>query len=287
MIEHFGEGIKSYGTGPSSYERVGLDVRGQKKRAREYGEEIANDIENSEEFGSKDKTASVRVERYRSTRSKTFLNSLKKAKDNKHAFVLLNVNQVSATMQKYRIKVFNQIIEVRLTEKPSCTCTYFNRNNRKQSETCCHVIWILLYYYQMIEEDPILQQIAITSQEITTIFSLVPNVSILRPDAFDPKNNEANSTPDFDSTNIGINSAKLTVAEEQAIVESRGDNSGHHIWKLNKLQDRKNAKYATCKATMPPGKIFVEVNALYIPPNQSFAVNRTFYSLRKSLQAAL
>ena len=91
----FGEGIKSYGTGPSSYERVGLDVRGQKKRAREYGEEIANDIENSEEFGakrrkewrkrSKDKTASVRVERCRSTRSKTFLNSLKKAKDNKHA----------------------------------------------------------------------------------------------------------------------------------------------------------------------------------------------------------
>ena len=129
----------------------------------------------------------------------------------------------------------------------------------------------------MVEEDPILQQIVIRSQKITTIFSLVPNVSILRPDAFDPKNNEANSTPDFDSTNNGINSAKLTAAEEQAIVESRGENSRHHIWKLNKLQDRKNAKYATCKATMPPGKIFVEVNALYIPPNQSFAVNRTFY----------
>ena len=144
----FGEGMDSYGTGPSSYER---SIRSQKKRAREYADELASEV-NSPDFdikrrkgwrqSAKGSTKSAKVKRafkYRSTRSKTFLTSLKKAKDNKEKFVLLRVLQDSDTVQTFDVKAFNHIAQVKLMEKPSCSCSFFNRS-KKQVETCCHLI---------------------------------------------------------------------------------------------------------------------------------------------------
>ena len=38
-----------------------------------------------------------------------------------------------------------------------------------------------------------------------------------------------------------------------------------------------DAKWCTCRSTMPEGKIFLSAKGYYIPPNQTFAIERTFY----------
>ena len=75
-------------------------------------------------------------------------------------------------------------------------------------------------------------------------------------------------------SDIASSSTLLTTEEERGILETKDSNL---CWKLSKLQERKNAHCVTCKAAMPAGKMFVEVNGWYIPPNKNFAVERNFY----------
>ena len=48
-------------------------------------------------------------------------------------------------------------------------------------------------------------------------------------------------------------------------------------WLVDKVRRRKDAKCCTCRSTMPEGKIFLPAKGFYIPPNQTFAIKRTFY----------
>lgn len=74
----------------------------------------------------------------------------------------------------------------------------------------------------MVEGDATLQQIALTPEEIATIFALVPNVGIIRPSASTKEiNDEARNSEDASNTFIP-NTFTLTNAEKLAIFETKG-----------------------------------------------------------------
>lgn len=65
-------------------------------------------------------------------------------------------------------------------------------------------------------------------------------------------------------------------------------NPKNSTWEVNRLEVPKIAHRATCKSSMPAGKLFVQVNSLFIPPKQTFTVERTFYfcALQKCVKPA-
>ena len=105
----------------------------------------------------------------------------------------------------------------------------------------------VLFYYQLKEDDPILNQVALTSEEIKTMFTLIPDISVIRS-----SDAECSTSPSV--------STKLTEVEKRAIFEAKDAKAVLQVWKLNQLIVRKNAKCCNCKSTMPPGKFCVEVN---------------------------
>ena len=105
-----------------------------------------------------------------------------------------------------------------------------------------------------------MKQAALTREELKTIFAFIPDISLV----------QETSTDNEITENI-----TLTEVEESAIFEARSVKE--FVWELEKSNERRNAKCSTCKATMPPGKIFFHVKGLFIPPNQAFSVDRRFY----------
>ena len=274
-FKRFGEGLSCKGEGPSSFQRMGQMFKEQKSQAKSFNADAEVVEGNDESYSTRQKewrrrsreskekgTGSTRLERFRKNRSKTFMKSFNKAKENKTKFILTSVNHISSLIQSFKVRFYNKTFEVTLAEKPACTCGFFVEKNKKQLETCAHIIWVLINCFLMSDDNPILQQIALTVEEIESIYSLVPNVSIL-------KEGPPDDAPGSSFT--------LTPAEEQAIFEKKGSHANHNKWKVNKLSNRKDAKCVTCNTPMPAGKIFAEVTALYIPRNQNFAVERIFY----------
>ena len=236
----FGEGMPVDGTGPSSSQRLGRDINEQKRRARKYAEAICDDIDDINKVGSKKRRqwrnddatpgsnkrrekyratpgSSKRSERFRTSRSRKFVKSLALSKENHRHITLLSVNQISEKSQQCSIKYFNKIIKVDIQEKPACSCSFFLHSNERSFETCLHIIWTLLNYYQITEGDPILHQVAWTSKEVNDLFDLTPNVEIL-------------------SSGTVFSSTMLTPTEEETILESKDSNLR---WKLSKLKERK------------------------------------------------
>ena len=271
-FKRFGEGLEINGSGPSAHERLSRDHRQQKRRASSYARDINIDSSDSDSEAPTrnrkwQKTAenkrdsqgkSKRPERRRSTRSKTFTKSLTKATENHHHVTLLSVNQFTQNEQEFNVKYFDKNLKVIIREKPSCTCSFYVENNARGSQTCLHIIWIMLNYYRLSENDSMLQQVSLTVDELNSIFGLQPNIDFVKSH----------------SDNIPSTSNYLTPEEQMAIFEGK---EKVQRWKINKSNVKKNAKCSTCKSTMPAGKMFVEVDGLYIPKNQTFAVDRKFY----------
>ena len=169
----FGEGMPVDGTGPSSSQRLGRDINEQKRRARKCAEAICDDIDDINKVGYKKRRqwrnddatpgSNKRREKYRATpglskrserfctsRSRKFVKSLALSKENRRHITLLSVNQISEKSQQCSIKYSNKIIKVDIQEKPACSCSFFLHSNERSFETCLHIIWILLDYYQIM-----------------------------------------------------------------------------------------------------------------------------------------
>ena len=114
---------------------------------------------------------------------------------------------------------------------------------------------MLVKYFGISEENPIVQQVALTKAELVKIFDATPNVEILSPEE---------------------GSSILTEAEVNSILDSK---SHKLTWKVGKIRGKSTARCATngCKASMLEHKMYVETDGWFIPPNQKFAVERKFY----------
>ena len=90
------------------------------------------------------KSAVTREERYRPTRSKTFIDRLQTPKREKEELKIKSVGFSTAHQRAYTVvnlrKNSNHKVEIGKT--PSCSCAYFVKNSGK--ELCKHIIWTLL-----------------------------------------------------------------------------------------------------------------------------------------------
>ena len=135
-----------------------------------------------------------------------------------------------------------------------CSCSFFQNCNVKGKETCLHIIWVLMNYFRISEDNNMIQQVALTKAEVAKIFEATPNVEILSPEE---------------------GSSIITEAEIKSILDSK---SKALTWRIGKLKTGKTtARCATCKAAMLEHKVFVQTDGWFIPPNQKFAVERKFY----------
>ena len=121
---------------------------------------------------------------------------------------------------------------------------FYLENNARGSEIRLHIIWMMLNYYRLSENDSMLHQVSLTVDELNSIFGLQPNVDFVKSD------------------NVPSTSNYLTPEEQMVIFEGKGKENAQQ-WKINKSNVNKNAWCSTCKSTMPAGKMFVEVDGLY------------------------
>ena len=85
-----------------------------------------------------------RTERFRIVQSKKFDKSLMKVKEDHDHLQLIDVHQMSEMCQKCTVKFYDQLCKVIIRENPFCLCPFFTCTNKKQLETCMHIIWVLL-----------------------------------------------------------------------------------------------------------------------------------------------
>lgn len=194
----FQNGSGKGGKGPSIQTQTMRDNAIQMNRARNLGLELIREdiadtdrIRVSEHSGSSNphdrhngsvqrgprRSDGERNGRYRPTRSKTFLNRLRNAKEEKDTIKVKDpVTVTEKDFEKSYTLVTNSFAtyKVSIGKKHSCQCMDFSKNEGK--ELCKHIIWILLYVCRMPEESELLQQVFLTDAECSEIFGNTPPV---------------------------------------------------------------------------------------------------------------
>ena len=113
---------------------------------------------------------------------------------------------------------------------------------------------ILLNKSGLKENNAILAQVSYSKHELADIFAQVSN------------------TPSSSSTSSS--STTLSVAEIQSIFEEKEKIDLN--WAVDKVSRRKYAKCCTCQERLQKERS-LSPKGYYIPPNQTFAIERTFY----------
>ena len=107
-----------------------------------------------------------------------------------------------------------------------------------QQEESWYIVWVLLFYYQLPEDDSILNQVGLLSTEIKYLFEKVPDISVLCP--------VSGANGDVP----GPSYSGRTPAEERAVFEAKEATTNQDKkWTLNKLDVRKHINCCTCKST--------------------------------------
>ena len=66
------------------------------------------------------------------------------------------------------------IYDVKISENPSCSSSYFS-NPRKTKHVCIHIVWILLNKFTLKENNEILVLLPYSKHELTNIFTQLGN----------------------------------------------------------------------------------------------------------------
>ena len=161
----------------------------------------------------------------------------------------------------------NRDVQVTIRESPHCTVCNESKENQKTRQTCVHIIWCLINQLNVSVNSSLLAQVFLTQNKLRNLLRVVESP--------EEKENIPEEKEDTDAAESSF--ARFTEAELESIFEGNSSYRKSQTWYANKLVVRKDAKCCTCRATMPAGKIYVYVNGLYVPPNQNFSTNRTFY----------
>ena len=88
-------------------------------------------------------------------------------------FVLRNKPK-SRISSKTVFKVYSvntgKLYDVEVKKSPLCSCDYFASNDRSRRQVCKHLIWVYLYVLQVPQSSDVIQQVALTDQEVKNIF---------------------------------------------------------------------------------------------------------------------
>ena len=233
--------------------------------SRDFLDENCRHRPNKRSFGSSseesadDNPFKRRKERRRSNTSKGFTETLSKAKTQTFACEKLNEekNSISLRLTTTGGVSFN----VDISETPSCTCSFFS-NPRKTKQTCVHIVWVLIKKFSINESNALLAQVQLTKVEVASILAKSQPVS---------SNPSSSTTTNAENTfNASLTDAEiLSVFEAKKVIEQ--------LWIVEKVTKRMTSRCCSCKSTMPEGKLYLKVNGYYIPINQTFAVERSFF----------
>ena len=160
----------------------------------------------------------------------------------------------------------NREVKVTIRESPHCdVCT---ERQPKTKQTCVHIVWCLISQLNVSMNSSLLAQVSLTQNELRNL------LKVEQPEEKEKENiPERNGDPDATESSY----TRFTEAELESMFEGNSSHTNSQTWYADKLVVRKDAKFGTCRATMPAGKIYVYVNGLYVPPNQNFSTKRTFY----------
>ncbi|CAB3994344.1 Angiopoietin-1 receptor [Paramuricea clavata] len=278
----FQNGSGKGGKGPSIQTQTMRDNAIQMNRARNLGLElIREDIADTDRIRVSEHSASSnphdrhngsvqrgprrsdgeRNGRYRPTRSKTFLNRLRNAKEEKDTIKVKDpVTVTEKDFERSYTLVTNSFAtyKVSIGKKHSCQCMDFSKNEGK--ELCKHIISILLYVCRMPEESELLQQVFLTDAECSEIFGNIP-----------PVPNGLKYVPG------ARNQSRQDIVASLLLNDRR--NCQPRVWVLKRKEMQRGTipRCRCCRKEQHDGDLCVSVVGLYVPYEQNFVVETTFY----------
>ena len=202
----FFNGTTKGGDGPSLEQRRNEATRSQLRRATNLGEDLiredlrdedwAKDVSSptftSSPYDLHNPSAETRRSneerggRYRSVRSKLFLQRLQRAKQEKETIKIKSFSSHSSLKRTFIVVNLTRVTseyQVEIGNTPLCDCEDFAKHSDK--ELCKHIVWLLLYICGTPENSYLLHQLFLTDSEVLTVLG---NTQAVIPDYFLYKN---------------------------------------------------------------------------------------------------
>ena len=228
---------------------------------------------------------------YRAQRSKAFLRSLDIAKKTKSSFTLqkkvVTNEKIEVELRHFTGK--NQ--KVTISSYPECLdCAYCTRQN-----LCSHIVWVYLNVCKLPEANPILQQRALTSEEVAQVVSSVSTTpTSFRSSApsggavLDPQPGCSGMTmPNPSSSASSSGSQNLCSLSSNPQSSKSSSHSAKETWELIRYEGvrkgtRLHCRNPTCKVEIHDGALVIVAHAMWSPPHlnskgQKFYVPSKFY----------
>ena len=278
----FLNGSHQGGTGPSIQSQEKRNAAEEQRKAQRLGVELLRNIadverirnnENAKSLGNPhDKhNASVtsgpqkgvgqRQGRYRPSRSKVFQSQLCKAQNEKDLIKVKDAEtkRDSETCHEYTLRTnssANYLVKIGQTH--SCQCSDFAKNGEK--ELCKHIIWVLLFICKVPETSELLQQMFLTRTEIYEIL--------------------CNTTP-VENWVKHIEGKRQQNRQEFVanLLQNDRCNSMPKNWTVGPKERKKGPtpRCRSCRKEILENNLCVSVMGLYVPFENNFAVETTFY----------
>lgn len=169
----------------------------------------------------------------------------------KETFLLVDSNELGRNERQFVIRSGLNTYEVKISEHPTCNCPYANSAN-----ICKHVLFVLLNFFKVQDEDYRLYQKALTKNELDDLFS---KLDLKSPVVTKP-------------TNVAIFNAHHAAKRKQ-------------VWQVQRFKSQPGPKPRCakpgCETHFSDGDICITVEGLYVTPNATadgnrFAVLRNF-----------
>ena len=183
---------------------------------------------------------------------------------------LLSVSEEGKLLRKYEVSSARDWLgygpyTVSIGTTPSCTCEDFMKS--QMVKICKHLIWVYVVVLRVNEKDDTPQQAALTEEEVHSIFQRAPPPCTQPKPALGKKHLVSKS-----SINDGQSNAERVI---------RNDLRSNHpqVRRLERLNRSTGSKpqCAGCKkVSFDTGDILLAVDALYVPRNKEFCVQRTY-----------
>ena len=216
----------------------------------------------------------------RRTRSRQFNNTFKRAtQTDRHRIKLLSVVEEGELDRKYQVTSARDWLgygpySVSIGRTPSCTCNDFLKG--RVVKICKHLIWVYVVVLGVDEKSDVLQQAALTEQEVQENFQNAPPPpptqaqSIAKPAS--SKNSSLSATQTYSSN-------ASTAGNMDRIIRKDPRSKEQLVWRLERFERKAGPKphCAGCKkVSFDTGDIVLEVDALYVPRDREFCVQRTY-----------
>lgn len=318
-LRAYGSGPFKGGEGPSSADLRKRRYAEQNKRADAYIEELdevnqacpaASIITSQETDGFLDPTSSHRrdpVKRptkgnkgravpYQSQRPKAFMRSLEIAKKTKNAFNVLK-KVVTTERVGTRLKHFTgKIQKVTISTYPDCAdCVYCTRQT-----LCSHILWVYLFVCKLPEASQILQQRALTTEEMADVVSGLPSTPQIsstsvsglvcsppgtsagvspQPSCSAIRNSQVGYSSSLTPSSQGTQSSSATFNRPRwELIRYEGVRKGIHL----------HCRNTTCKVLIQDGVLLIVANAPWSLQNlnlkgEKFCVPSKFYFCLSSI----